>query len=167
MRWVDDVDDRAQPKTEIPPCGQQRGERFRVAAPGSGEQIINRQRGDIGGDRPLAQVAPKIARERRQVRDVHFPATRGTTAAARAVQVQGDVAEFASDAVLAPNELAAEHDADAQTIRHGEIDEVAGRARITGRPQLRERARFAGILDLDGQADSRRDRISQQEIAPT
>src|SRR6202040_871957 len=111
-------------------------------------EVIDRQRGDLGRERPLAQVAPEISGERGQVRDVDLPASGCAAPAARAVEIQWDVAEFAGNVVLAAHELAAEHHADAKAIRHGEIDEVPGCAGIAGGPELCQRARLAGILDL-------------------
>ena len=138
-----------RPETEVPSRRQQRGERLGVAAARSGDQVVDRQRGDIGRHRPLAQVAPEIARERRQVRDVDLPASAGAAPAARAVEIQRDVAELAGDVVLAAHQLPAR--APSPTPRPSDtltIHEIAGRPGVARRPELRQRARLAGVLDL-------------------
>ena len=95
-----------------------------------------------------------------------FPAAGRAAPAARTVDIQGDVAEFTGDVVLSAHDLAALHDADAQAVRHGDVDEVAGRLGVAGRPELRQRAGLAGVFDLDRHAERGRDRIAQTEVAP-
>ena len=97
----------------------------------------------FSGRRVVAEVAAEVPRERGEVRDVRFPAAGGAAPAPRAVDVQRHVTELPGDVVLASHQLAAEHDPDAEAVRHREVDEVARRLRAAGGPELRQRAGLA------------------------
>src|SRR5262249_29482564 len=152
-RRVYGVDDRGQSESQVARRSFERGNGFRVAGSRPDDQIFDRESRDLrrNGLR-FAKVPSEIARERRQIRDVSFPATRRAAWAPRAVNAQRDVTELPGDVVMAPQHLAVDDDAHAYAVGDADEDQIAHGCRVVARrPHLSQRARLARILDVNRQ----------------
>ena len=113
-------------------------------------------------------LAAEIAGERREIRDVGFEAPGRAAGARRTVDVDRDMAELSGDVVPAPEQLAAHDDTDAQAVGDRDVRGVAvGRWISTRGPDLRQRARAAGVLDMDREPGGFREHVAQRHIAPS
>ena len=135
MRRIDRVDDRAQPESEIPRRREQRGQRLGVAASGARDQVVHVSAVSAVASVGSRRVAPEVARQRGEVRDVGLPASGRAAPAARAIDVERHVAELAGDVVLPADQLAAEDHADAEAVGDRDVDEVARRLRRRASPR--------------------------------
>ena len=76
------------------------------------------------------------------------------------------MAELTCNVVLPADEFIAHHDADAQTVRYSDVDEVARRLGVARGPDLREGAGLARVLDLNRQAERGSDGVAQAHVLP-
>src|SRR4029079_8420713 len=110
---VDDVDDAAQSQSEVPRRGLKGGGSFPVAGSRASDQAVDSERMIAG--RPLLR-ASEVPRQRREIRDVRFPAADGTARTARTIDVQRHVRKLSGDVVAPAQQLAVDDDADANAV---------------------------------------------------
>src|SRR5205085_4439166 len=96
-----------------------------------------------------------------------LPATRRTARAAWPIDAQRHVTKLAGRVVTPAQQLAIHHDADANAVRHAHKHRIGRRDYVATRgPQLGQRARLTGILDVHGDAQRGGERIAQADVAP-
>ena len=167
-RRVERVDHRGKSDAQVSGRRLNRGRGFRVAASGTGNQIVDRELGAGARHRGVVvERLAEVARERGAVGNVGFPAAVRPAGAQRAVERNRNVAELAGDVVTAAQQLAVNHDADAHAFRYRHEYDVAQRALgLAHRPGLRQRTRPAGVLDLHGKPCRGGERFAQVDIFP-
>ena len=132
----------------------QRRDGLAVSAARAGDEVVDRERRDLGGNRlARREVPPEVPRQRGEVRDVGLPAPRGAARAGRPLARERHVAELARHVVPAPQHFAVHDDAHAEAVRHGEEDEVGAAAGLAAHaPRLGDGAGPPGVLDVHREA---------------
>jgi hypothetical protein len=69
--------------------------------------------------------------------------------------------------ISSPENLAVYYDPYSDSVRHGDEREVSRMTASTSAPHLGQRARAAGVLNLDWQSDRSRKHFFQIDVAPT
>src|SRR6185503_1600302 len=168
-RRIDSIHDRSQTKSEITRGGIDRRQRFRVARTGASNQILYGETRLFGFARTFVrEIAPKVTRQRGEVRNICFPATSCAARTAWSIDAQRHMTKLARGVMAPAHHFAIYDDTHANTVGNTHEDGVTRSDHVAARgPQLGQCACFTGVLDVHGDAESNSEWIAEVNVAPT
>ena len=133
------------------------------------DEIVHGEGRGLNGKRLVfREIAAEVSRQRGQVRDVTLPTSVDSAGAAGSVDAQGHMPEFAGHIVLPAQQLSPHDHSHAESVGDAHEDEVLGHLGATARgPQLGQCAGPSGVLDGNGKAKCRFERLEEREIVPS